>query len=220
MADSPKTGNQEFGDLLREAREDRGMSRRDLAEATSLSYPYISQLETGYRMPSPAAIQTLSRVLGVSLDAIFAAITGPAAPPPQPTISARAAPAGWVQNSSYNSGRAVAPPAAGGSARPAAAGGAIAAGSSAAGGSAGPAAAARAESYQQRPGPLLPSAPAPSGSTSTGPAVQDTMFGGVSAVVDILLGLPTDQRLAALAEIQAQIVDSVVADRLEQNRHH
>ena len=49
-----------------ERRERLGMSRRDLAEATGLSYPYISQLETGYRQPSPAAIQKLADALQFS----------------------------------------------------------------------------------------------------------------------------------------------------------
>ena len=213
MADSPKTGNQEFGDLLREAREDRGMSRRDLADATNLSYPYISQLETGYRMPSPAAIQTLSRVLGVSLDAIFAAITGPAEPPaPEPRFGARATPAGWVQNPSYDSSRGGAQ-VAGGAAPP-----------SAAGDAAGAAVSSVAESFREPPAPLLLGAPAPataapSGQTGMSSAPATTMVGSVSAAVDVLLRLSPDLRLAALAEVQSQIVDSVVAERVEQGRH-
>ncbi len=74
MAESPKTGSRQFGDLLRRARERRGMSRRDVAEATELSYPYISQLETGYRQPSPAAIQSLASALHISLDEMFDAM--------------------------------------------------------------------------------------------------------------------------------------------------
>ena len=77
MVDSPKIGIKEFGDLLRTARERKGMSRNDLVEATGLSYPYISQLETAYRKPSPAAIQKLADALGISLDEIFAAMTKP-----------------------------------------------------------------------------------------------------------------------------------------------
>jgi transcriptional regulator with XRE-family HTH domain len=50
------------------------MSRRDLVEATGLSYPYISQLETGYRQPSPTAIQKLADALQLSLDDLFSAM--------------------------------------------------------------------------------------------------------------------------------------------------
>jgi transcriptional regulator with XRE-family HTH domain len=74
MATNPKTGSEEFGELLRRSRERLGMSRRDLVEATGLSYPYISQLETGYRQPSPAAIQKLADALQLSLDDLFSAM--------------------------------------------------------------------------------------------------------------------------------------------------
>lgn len=47
------------------------MSRKDLAEATELSYPYVAQIETGYRLPSAKHQMTLSRVLGMSLDDLF-----------------------------------------------------------------------------------------------------------------------------------------------------
>ena len=214
MTDSQKTGNQEFGDLLREAREDRGMSRRDLAEATNLSYPYISQLETGYRMPSPAAIQTLSRVLGVSLDAIFAAIT--TAPPPQPAPprpSARATSAGWVDNRAYHpiQGR-------GGSAGVSAAGGSVA--GSAAGGSAAtdtdktaPDAAGTAAPILRSPAPLTQAAQAPAGPEPSDASDE------VHAAVDILLRLPADRRLDAVAQVQAQVVDSVVREGVRRSRH-
>ena len=74
MATNPKTGSEEFGELLRRGRERLGMSRRDLVEATGLSYPYISQLETGYRQPSPTAIQKLADALQLSLDDLFSAM--------------------------------------------------------------------------------------------------------------------------------------------------
>ena len=74
MATNPKTGSEEFGELLRRSRERLGMSRRDLVAATGLSYPYISQLETGYRQPSPAAIQKLADALQLSLDDLFSAM--------------------------------------------------------------------------------------------------------------------------------------------------
>lgn len=47
------------------------MSRKELAEATSLSYPYIAQIETGYRLPSTKHQVILSKVLGLSLDELF-----------------------------------------------------------------------------------------------------------------------------------------------------
>lgn len=74
MVESTKTGSEEFGDAVRRARERRGMSRRDLAETTGLSYPYISQIETGYRMPSTPAMRSLADALGLRPDRLFDAI--------------------------------------------------------------------------------------------------------------------------------------------------
>src|SRR6478752_6796371 len=75
MADIQKTGNQAFGELLKRAREYLGVSRKELAQLTGLSYPYISQLETGYRLPSTAAMQKFVDVLPISLDELYAAIS-------------------------------------------------------------------------------------------------------------------------------------------------
>ena len=75
MAEIQKTGNQAFGDLLKRAREYLGVSRKELAQLTGLSYPYISQLETGYRLPSTAAMQKFVDVLPISLDELYAAIS-------------------------------------------------------------------------------------------------------------------------------------------------
>jgi transcriptional regulator with XRE-family HTH domain len=71
MAASPKTGDIELGRKVAVRREELGMSRKDLAEATSLSYPYIAQIETGYRLPSTKHQFMLAKVLGMSLDELF-----------------------------------------------------------------------------------------------------------------------------------------------------
>jgi transcriptional regulator with XRE-family HTH domain len=68
---SPKTGDIELGMRVAARREELGMSRKELAEATSLSYPYIAQIETGYRLPSTKHQVILSKVLGLSLDELF-----------------------------------------------------------------------------------------------------------------------------------------------------
>lgn len=71
------------------------MSRRDLAETTGLSYPYISQIETGYRMPSTPAMRSLADALGLRPDALFEAIppaAGRDAAPARPAEPAPAAP--------------------------------------------------------------------------------------------------------------------------------
>lgn len=48
-------------------RESRGLSRRELAEASGLSYPYVSQIENGDREPSIKALAALAGALGVEL---------------------------------------------------------------------------------------------------------------------------------------------------------
>ncbi len=63
-----------FGRVLAEQRKKRGMSRSQLAEASELSYPYVSQLETGLRKPSRDAAVRLSRALGISLSDLESAI--------------------------------------------------------------------------------------------------------------------------------------------------
>ena len=60
MAELPKQG---LGVVLRATREARGMSRRDLAEASGLSYPYVSELETGVKYPSDRALHNLAAAL-------------------------------------------------------------------------------------------------------------------------------------------------------------
>jgi len=117
VADIQKTGNQAFGDRLKRAREYLGVSRKELAHLTGLSYPYISQLETGYRLPSTSAMQKFVDVLPISLDELYAAISdggegdaeAPAGGPGQSAaLIASSAPPGswpepdaWVVNESY-----------------------------------------------------------------------------------------------------------------------
>lgn len=71
MAGSPKTGDLDVGRRIAARREQLGLSRKALAEATGLSYPYIAQIETGYRMPSSRHQGPIARVLGLSLDEVF-----------------------------------------------------------------------------------------------------------------------------------------------------
>lgn len=59
-----------FNVLLKEKREDLGLSRKDLEAKTGLSYFYIRNLETGFRGPSLGllAAQSLSNVLDWDLE--------------------------------------------------------------------------------------------------------------------------------------------------------
>ena len=77
MAKSVKTGSEALGRLVQRRREELGMSRRGLVDATGLSYPYVSQIETGYRMPSSSAARSLATALDLSIGVLFG---GEAAP--------------------------------------------------------------------------------------------------------------------------------------------
>ena len=53
---------------VRRLRERRGWHQKDLARAAGLSKPYISQLESGTRVPSPMVAAALARALEVPVD--------------------------------------------------------------------------------------------------------------------------------------------------------
>ena len=56
--------------LVRVWREHRGMIRKQLAESSGLSVPYLSQIETGKRKGSPEALAAIAKELGLSPDDI------------------------------------------------------------------------------------------------------------------------------------------------------
>jgi transcriptional regulator with XRE-family HTH domain len=63
MTKSEKTGSEQLGQLIRTRRQALGLRRRDLVDLTGLSYPYVSQIETGYRLPSDRAMRDLASAL-------------------------------------------------------------------------------------------------------------------------------------------------------------
>jgi transcriptional regulator with XRE-family HTH domain len=74
MATQKEPGAEEFGRVLKARREQLGLSRRDVVDATGLSYPYVSQLETGYRLPSHRALAALAEALELSPTELSASI--------------------------------------------------------------------------------------------------------------------------------------------------
>ena len=59
------------GPRIRELRSRRGLVLDDLARKTSLSKPYISQIETGKASPSLGAMERIAHALGVPLAYLF-----------------------------------------------------------------------------------------------------------------------------------------------------
>lgn len=68
-----------FARVIKEQRDRLGMSRSQLAEASELSYPYISQLETGLRKPSRNAARAIASALGIQVQDLERTIPGDAA---------------------------------------------------------------------------------------------------------------------------------------------
>lgn len=63
-----------LGRVVAEYRQRRGLSRSELAVAAGLSYPYVSQIETGQRKPSRKAAASLAAALGLTTWELEAAI--------------------------------------------------------------------------------------------------------------------------------------------------
>lgn len=55
---------------MRALRERRGWLQSDLAAEAGLSKPFVSQVESGARDPSPVAAEALARALGVPIGEI------------------------------------------------------------------------------------------------------------------------------------------------------
>lgn len=91
--------------LLRGRREELGLSRRDVVTRTKLSYPYVSQLEGGYRAPSLGSARKLADALHLPVEEVVRAAGGDLTRSPEPSAPARRpAPAGQFRNPAYSGG--------------------------------------------------------------------------------------------------------------------
>ncbi len=70
-------GEQQVGDLLREARTRQGLSIRALAGRAGCSPSFISQVENGQASPSISSLERLVQALGLTLGDFFRAATPP-----------------------------------------------------------------------------------------------------------------------------------------------
>src|SRR5262252_761602 len=105
MSDPWEAQREALGAFIREQRKRANLSLRQLAELTSLSNPYLSQVERGLHQPSVRVLKAISEALNLSAETLLAeaglidAITGtrpdggqpgpaPAAPAPPSTEDA------------------------------------------------------------------------------------------------------------------------------------
>ena len=90
MTDLWEAQREALGAFIREQRKRANLSLRQLAEMTSLSNPYLSQVERGLHQPSVRVLKALSDALNVSAETLMAqaglidaiAATGTDAMPP------------------------------------------------------------------------------------------------------------------------------------------
>jgi transcriptional regulator with XRE-family HTH domain len=72
MSDPWEAQREVLGAFIREQRKRANLSLRQLAELTSLSNPYLSQVERGLHQPSVRVLKALSGALNVSAETLMA----------------------------------------------------------------------------------------------------------------------------------------------------
>src|SRR5438477_4317083 len=72
MTDPWEAQREALGAFIREQRKRANLSLRQLAELTSLSNPYLSQIERGLHQPSVRVLKALSDALNVSAETLLA----------------------------------------------------------------------------------------------------------------------------------------------------
>ena len=72
MADTWEARREALGAFIREQRQRANLSLRQLAEKTSLSNPYLSQVERGLHQPSIRALRAISDALNLSAETLLA----------------------------------------------------------------------------------------------------------------------------------------------------
>ncbi|WP_329243939.1 helix-turn-helix domain-containing protein [Actinoallomurus sp. NBC_01490] len=60
-----------IGEYIREQRQRAKVSLRQLADATGVSNPYLSQIERGLRKPSAEILQQIAKGLRISAEALY-----------------------------------------------------------------------------------------------------------------------------------------------------
>jgi transcriptional regulator with XRE-family HTH domain len=90
MSDPWEAQREALGSFIRAQRKMANLSLRQLAELTTLSNPYLSQLERGLHQPSVRVLKLISDALNVSAETLLAeaGLITPASPAPDETAPA------------------------------------------------------------------------------------------------------------------------------------
>ena len=67
----PSVNVDAIGEYIRQQREQAKISLRQLAQATGVSNPYLSQIERGLRRPSAEILQQIAKGLRISAEALY-----------------------------------------------------------------------------------------------------------------------------------------------------
>ena len=62
-----------LGRTIKVVRTDRGIHRRDLAEAAGISYSYLTEIENGNKPPSSSVLEPIARALGLRMSELIQA---------------------------------------------------------------------------------------------------------------------------------------------------
>lgn len=65
MLSNSQNARQELGKLLKQKRQEQGLTQRKLAVTANLDYTYVSKIEGGTQTPSVEALVRLAEVLGL-----------------------------------------------------------------------------------------------------------------------------------------------------------
>ncbi len=66
-----KTTKKSFAEVLREVRQEKGLSQEELADRAGLHRTYISQVERGLKSPSLRSLEQIAQGLGLPASALI-----------------------------------------------------------------------------------------------------------------------------------------------------
>jgi transcriptional regulator with XRE-family HTH domain len=89
-----------LGDLVTATREGKRWTRQDLSAASGVSYPYISQIETGTRIPSLKTLRQLADALDLPVSDLAALVAPDAWAGTAPMLMSPSAGQDWGLGSS------------------------------------------------------------------------------------------------------------------------